>query len=361
MENIELYKNPIMITSQFTMCGNCFRADTYRGCDFGCKYCFANNRQGNFAVKDEIAAIHLIEKWMFEAIEKGETNNIKKELLHNRVPLHLGGMADPFQKRELKYGITKEFLKLTAKYKYPVNISTKTDNLTDEYFKILNPEHHTFQISLIGLTDNYIRKYETNTPTAIQRIEFIKELKSRGFWVSIRIQPLIDLQEAIELIKQTDKYVDYYTVEHCKIPKANRLIQDFMFENISTELKHLYLKYTKNEMDYELPSYYKKENIDKIRAITKVKIGCGDNDLHIFSDSLNCCGIDTMPDAFKNWLKYNSMYIKMTGDRTQWYPKQSCNVCLNSVTQVKGFNTTKQYVDRYYNTYYGNDAQGKLF
>ena len=106
-EKTELYKNPINITSQFVMCGNCFRADTYRGCNFGCKYCFANNRQGNFKVKNEIAAINLIKKWMFEAIEKGETNNIKKEMINKYVPLHLGGMADPFQSREWKHGITK--------------------------------------------------------------------------------------------------------------------------------------------------------------------------------------------------------------------------------------------------------------
>ena len=359
-EKTELYKNPINITSQFVMCGNCFRADTYRGCNFGCKYCFANNRQGNFKVKNEIAAINLIKKWMFEAIEKGETNNIKKEMINKYVPLHLGGMADPFQSREWKHGITKEFLKLSNKYNYPVNISTKVAHLPDEYWELLNPKIHTFQISLIGVSDEYIRKYETNTPLASERINFVKELKRRGFWVSIRIQPLIDLDEAKQLIELTDKFVNYYTIEHLKIPKANESIRKFMFDSIGYELSHLYLKYTKNEMDYELPSYLKKQNVDLLKSITDVKIGCGDNDLHIFSDSLNCCGIDTMPKAFNNWLKYNSMYIKMTGDRTQWYPKKNCNVCLNSVTQIKRYGI-KEYVDKYYINFYGHPDQQTLF
>ena len=34
--------------NQFKFCGNPFRIDTYRNCDFGCKYCFANARQGKF-------------------------------------------------------------------------------------------------------------------------------------------------------------------------------------------------------------------------------------------------------------------------------------------------------------------------
>lgn len=359
--NNKIYKNPIQITSQFVMCGNCFRADTYRGCDFGCKYCFANNRQGNFAVENEIADIKLIEKWLYEAIEKNETNNIKKELLNARVPIHLGGMSDPFQKRENKYKITKLFLKLTQKYKYPINISTKIASLDEEYFEILNPEYNTFQISLIGMNDSFMRKYETNTPLSKQRINFIKLLKERGFWVSVRIQPLINLNEAILVIKETQSFVDYYTIEHLKIPKANKLIADYMFNNMDIELKHLYLKYPKNEMDYELPSYYKKQNIDKLRQFTKVKIGCGDNDLHIFSDSLNCCGVDCMPQAFNNWMKYNSMYLKMTGDKNVWFPKKSCNVCLNSVTQIPGFITTKQYTDRYCTLYYGDENQMLLF
>ena len=42
----ELYKYPMALTQQFKHCGNPFRIDTCKGCDFGCKYCFANNRGG---------------------------------------------------------------------------------------------------------------------------------------------------------------------------------------------------------------------------------------------------------------------------------------------------------------------------
>jgi len=353
----ELYKNPIMITSQFPMCGNSFRADTYRGCDFGCKYCFANNRNGNFKVKNQIGAIHLIKKWMHEAIIKGEENNIKKEMLKNYVPLHLGGMSDPFQSREWKYGITKEFLKISNKYNYPVNISTKTSYLPTEYWELLNPDIHTFQISLIGLSAEYTRKFETNTSAPIERINFIKELKKRGFWVSIRIQPLIDIKEAISLIKATDKYVDYYTIEHLKLPSDNRLMMDTMMPLISDLKVGLISK----GREYEFSGKEKLKNIKLIKSITKVKIGCGDNDFHILSDSLNCCGIDVMPKAFNNWIKYNSMYIKMTGDRKQWYPKKNCNGCFNSSCIVKGYDNIKQYTDRHYIKQYGEPAQVELF
>ena len=43
-----MYKYPIALTQQFRFCGNPFRVDLYKGCDFGCKYCFANSRNGGF-------------------------------------------------------------------------------------------------------------------------------------------------------------------------------------------------------------------------------------------------------------------------------------------------------------------------
>jgi DNA repair photolyase len=353
----EKYKNPILHTSQFVMCGNCFRADTYRGCDFGCKYCFANNRQGNFETKDQVADIQLIKKWFHDAIIKGDTGNIKKEMLNHRVPLHLGGMADPFQTREWKYGATKELLKISSQYQYPINISTKTASLPEPYFEILNPQIHTFQISLIGITDEYVRRFETETPTPAERINFVKQLKDRGFWVSIRIQPLIKISEALRLIGETDRFVDYYTVEHLKLPSDNT----YMMRNLLPLLHDVPEKLIPKGREWEFGGATKESNIARIKNSTKVRIGCGDNDFHTLSDSLNCCGIDTMPEAFGNWMKYNSMYIKMTGDRSQWFPKNDCTGCFNSTCVVTGMKSVKDYTERYYRKLYGDDHQSSLF
>lgn len=356
-EKTKEYTNPIMITSQFHMCGNCFRADTYKGCDFGCKYCFANSRHDGKLFGESIARIQLIEKWFKDAIEKGEENNIKKEMLKHYVPLHLGGMSDPFQKREWKHGITKRFLEISNKYNYPINISTKTSYLPDEYWNLLNPEIHTFQISLIGVSDEYIRKFETNTPLASERIKFVKELKSRGFWVSIRIQPIIDINEVLELIKLTENYVDYYTIEHLKIARDSTNIQKTMLHLIENMNVGLVAKFR----EYEFDSNTIYRNIQKIKNATNVKIGCGDNAFHIMSDSFNCCGVDTMPTAFNNWMKYNTMYIKMTGDRNVWFPKRTCNGVFNSKLLTKGLHFVNEYVEEIYPRIYGDDRQQILF
>lgn len=338
-----LYKYPMALTQQFKHCGNPFRIDMYKGCNFGCKYCFANNRGGGIKRDSQIADFSIVEKNFDKAFNQTdkEYKNITIEMLRHRVPLHLGGMADPFQSREKKYKLTYKLLELTNRYNYPVIMSTKTAHLDDEYFNVLNPEIHAFQISLMSMNEDYIRNCETNTPTPQERLEFIKLLKSKGFWVSIRIQPMTSLDEAKEVVKQCSGIVDYITVEHIKIGNDNSNKKDiFKMFNLNPD------DFFSSGREYEIKTEIKRKNIEELKALSSCPIGCGDNDLHELSDSNNCCGIDTINENFNNWIKYNAMYIRQTGDKTQWYPKNNCSSCINCEGRKSGY-FFKDYVDEY--------------
>jgi len=338
-EKTDLYKNCLLMTQQFRFCGNPFRADTYQGCTFGCKYCFATQRNYYGNKSNKSADINV-----FKRFKEGKGKGVEKELISNNVPIHLGGMSDPFQHREFKEKRTLEFLKIFNDY--PVSISTKTSHLTDDYWQILNPEFHTFQISLISDNEETIRKFEKNTPTAKERISFIKELKKRGFWVSVRIQPIVDVKEAISLLSKLYGYIDYATVEHLKIPinGGDEIINEMFSKIHDPENYHIWRNYFKPKIQVI------KNNIDIIKSHTNIKIGCGDNEIHQLSGSLNCCGLDCMPDSFKNWIKYNSMYILMTDDKSQWYPKTKLtqsNIPPNTMNKYNGLTDFKVYVDKY--------------
>jgi len=342
-----MYKYPIALTQQFKFCGNPFRIDTYKGCNFGCKYCYANSRNGNYSSDFDVADFNIIEKLFYKAFDTQKAyKDINIELLRHKVPLHLGGMSDPFQDREWEYGLTYKFLQLTNKYNYPVMISTKCANLPEKYWNILNPNIHAFQISLIGFNDNFIKVHEINTPTATKRIEFIKLLHNKEFWVGLRIQPLIDIYEAISLIKNVEDYINYITIEHLKIPKDNKTVFDTY--NKILNVKENYYDYGRR--NYELKKEIKEKNVQQIKNITKIPVGVGDNDLHKLTDTRCCCGIDTINENFNNWMKYNETYF-VTGNYYKdgiWYPKSNCRNCLNSNMRISDkFKTVKDYVDYY--------------
>ena len=313
----KLYDYCIGLTQQFRFCGNAFRADTYQGCDFGCKYCFANYRGGIGVLRKNNEKTSIPANLnVFKKYIQNSGNGLTQELVNNKIPIHLGGMSDPFQKLEFETETTYKFLKIFKEY--PVSISTKTAHLPEKYYNVLNPKYHTFQISLFTDNEETIKKYELNTPTAKQRIDFIKELKNRGFWVSIRIQPLINIYEAISLLKKLDGFIDYATVEHIKVVKTgSSKLRYELFKLLGNDAAKL--KIRRNY--YKLPINEIKMNIKELKRHTSVKIGCGDNEAHELSDSNNCCGLDCMPEIFCNFLKYNSQYIRMTGDKSNWYPK----------------------------------------
>lgn len=313
-----LYKSCISCTQQFKHCGNAFRCDTYKGCSFGCTYCFANSRNtsGRWEKnKIVVGDIKSIERLFNKAFETGDkAKNYDVELLRHNVPLHVGGMADPFQHIEFskKGGNTKKLIELSNKYDYPLMLSTKVAHLPKDYWDLLDPSRHAFQISLIGFDEDFVAKFETNTPTPQQRLDFVKELRSKGFWVSVRIQPLIDLTQAMKIVDYIKGDVSYITVEHLKLPVDNHA-----FFNLFKELVNEEDYYTPKHggRNYEVIPLKKEHNfniISKLANSYDVKVGCGDNDLHHLTQSRCCCGIDTVGEKFDNYLKYNLTYF-MTG------------------------------------------------
>ena len=325
-ENI--YSCPVMMTQQFRFCPNPFRVDLYKGCDFGCLYCFANSNQSEGHDGFEVAKIKTIENLFKKAFEstKESSENINVELLRHRVPLHCGGMSDPFQTREWHLHLTKQLIELSNKYEYPISFSTKTASLPEEYFQLLNPKLHAFQVSIMGWDEEYIKKYETNTPTAQERLAFVKKLRDKGFWCSIRIQPCIDIEQAKKLVIAAGNIPSYITVEHLKIPNDNAEVKALFREDYQGSK---FYKSTNNMRNIEMYPTVKMENIRILKEIANsngVLIGVGDNDLHHLSQSRCCCGIDLAGEAFQNYLKYNLTYM-ITGESEPselWCPECNC-------------------------------------
>lgn len=331
-DNEKKYSMIPKLTQQFRFCGNPFRIDCYKGCDFGCKYCFANASNLLGRKGWQTGDIAQLERFMKRALGKDEngnytcdTNSLSMECIRQRVPMHCGGLSDPFQEREWELGITYQLLKLSNEYDYPILFSTKGIIKDEKYWEVLNPRLHAFQLSLISKNEDFIRKYETNTATPAERIAFAKELHDRGFWVAIRIQPCIDLNEAIELVEEVSGFVNYITVEHLKIDGGNDMMRSLFQEQLDSGDYHRI-----STMLFEMDTEKKAKRIEEIKKHSKCPIGVGDNDLHYMSDSDCCCGVDTIGPEFSNWIKYNLTYIaKHKGEDHSklWTPCSGCTEC----------------------------------
>ena len=82
--------------SQVILCGLPIRFDTYRGCSHLCKYCFAQRKVElrNIKTNETVASLRAF-------IEGKRTQGTN--WCDWSIPIHWGGLSDPFQPIEIKY------------------------------------------------------------------------------------------------------------------------------------------------------------------------------------------------------------------------------------------------------------------
>lgn len=127
------YKYALSPTSQFYFCGLPLRLDTTPKCTLNCLYCFAMSRGGRRTSRKLIASPDSIARKLLRALDgQGQAIDIVGEMLSRKVPIHFGGISDPFSNASVA-AISRELLVHFSNYDYPVVISTKNTNLLLEY------------------------------------------------------------------------------------------------------------------------------------------------------------------------------------------------------------------------------------
>lgn len=353
MKDDKIYHECMQLTSQFKFCPMAFRMDMYRNCSYGCRYCFANmnafHEIGTGLTTTREADVDKVRKMFQTALETDKDSmSVIVEMLRHRVPIHCGGMSDPFQKREFEIGLTKELIKISKEYNYPIVFSTKTASLPDEYYKLIDPKIHAFQVSIMGWSPEYIKKWEINTSTAQERAEFVQLLRNDfGLWCSVRIQPIINKWEAVALMLHMRDIPSYYSIEHLHVIADSWAGQEALLQHCkgsTSFIQHGGLTEFKTEVkrrDAEL--------LIKVANSFGVKVGVADNDLHRMSQSRCCCGTDTIGGGFDNYLKFNECYMSTgeTSIKELFIPKSNVRRHMNigkGKPTVYVEDVTKQYI-----------------
>ena len=277
-------------------------------------------------------------------------------------------MSDPFQSREWEMGLTKELIKISKDYNYPIVFSTKTASLTREYYDLLDPKLHAFQVSIMGWSPEYIKKWEGNTPTAQARCEFVQLLRNDfNIWCSVRVQPIIDKWEVVALMLHLRDIPSYYSIEHLHVIADSWVGQEALLKHCKGS-KSFIQKSGITEFKPEV----KRDNIVFLQKVANsfgVKVGAADNDFHYLSQSRCCCGTDTIGGAFENYLKFNECYMSTgkTDIKDLFIPKSNVRRHMNigkGKPTVYVEDVVKQYIKENINLIpleYREDVEKQLF
>jgi DNA repair photolyase len=356
--NREVYTTPFGITSQYAFCGLPLRLDTYKGCAFRCLYCFARNR-GGFRAPDDVtpADPNTIERTLARALSKGSSApGLVAEFLRHRVPIHLGGMSDPFQPAERHFRVTARTLAAVRRWDYPIVISTRGSLASEApYFSALQALRAVVvQFSFSSTNDGAARLTEPHTTGPSVLLGAMEHLASRGIPVTVRWQPYIP-----GVSEKPDVFVNrvsaagarHVSLEHLKIPvETGGQLWRQMRERTGRDFRAEYRAAGAQRGGREmlLPSDIKLGTILATRAAahrTGMTFGAADNEFQYLSDTSCCCsGVDQFP-GFEHFFRHQIAYavresagrdIRYATLAAEWSPRAKLDRFLNSHSRIDG-------------------------
>jgi DNA repair photolyase len=172
----------------------------YRGCEFGCKYCYArytheymeldgSEFEKKIFVKQNAAAIlgqDVARKYSYQrpGAEDGRPEHIA-----------IGTATDPYQPAEREYGVTRACLEELAKREgLSVSVITKSNQIVrdiDVFKRIAARSELSLNITITTLRSRLARLLEPRAPRPDLRIDAVRQLHEAGLRVGVSASPLI--------------------------------------------------------------------------------------------------------------------------------------------------------------------------
>jgi len=160
----------------------------YRGCEHGCKYCFAMYSHQYLGSEQYFSDIFIktniverLEKQLSSPSWRGEIINI-------------GGVTDSYQPIEAQYSLMPEVLRLMIKYKNPCIISTKSDLILRDYDLIAELASLTYvnvAATITCMDESIRRKIEPNGAPSLRRFAMLREFSKTDASIGLHLMPII--------------------------------------------------------------------------------------------------------------------------------------------------------------------------
>lgn len=179
----------------------------YRGCDHGCQYCYAPN-----ATKTTIA--HFQDA-------KPRTASFLADLEREAAAMQRNGQAgqqvtlcftcDPYQALDVRLGHTRQVIEILHRHGFGVCTLTKGGRRALRDLELFG-RGDAFATTLTLLDDDESRRWEPGAALPSERIDTIRQFHDAGISTWVSLEPVLDPTTALEIIRQTQAFVDLYKV-----------------------------------------------------------------------------------------------------------------------------------------------------
>lgn len=165
----------------------------YRGCEFGCQYCYARYTH-------EFMELHEPEDFERKIFVKHFDERSFRAELRN-VPLGetiaIGTATDPYQPAERRFGLTRSILETLAQSSgFRIGLISKSDLMARdiELFQEIAKRHYlTLIVTITTLDRDLARQLEPLAPRPDLRIATVRKLSSAGLRAVVNLAPILPL------------------------------------------------------------------------------------------------------------------------------------------------------------------------
>jgi DNA repair photolyase len=165
----------------------------YRGCEYGCKYCYARYAHEFMELRDpELFERKIYAKHFEAAAFRAEVRRLK---LGETV--WIGTATDPYQPAERRFQVTRQILEVFAGERgFDLGITTKSDFVACDaalMARILVRNKIRVHLTITTLDDRLARLLEPLAPRPELRLAAVKKLTAAGVPVSVLAHPVMPL------------------------------------------------------------------------------------------------------------------------------------------------------------------------
>lgn len=165
----------------------------YRGCEFGCKYCYARythefmELDGGREFEEKIYAKQVVSAGLREELRR----------ISRAEAIAIGTATDPYQPAERRFGITREILKVFAGERgRRLSVTTKSDLIVrdiDVMTEIAHANVFHANLTVTTLDEELARLLEPRAPRPALRLGAVRSLTAAGIVVNVFPNPIMPL------------------------------------------------------------------------------------------------------------------------------------------------------------------------
>lgn len=179
--------------------------NVYRGCDHGCLYCYApsatRRQKADFVASCQRP--NFLTKLEKEAAKYGAIDTGERILL--------SFTCDPYQHLDCEVRTTRKAIEILHRNGLRVAVLTKGGRRALRDLDLFTPAD-AFATTLTFLDDDRSRQWEPNTALPHSRINAIQQFHVTGIPTWVSLEPVLDPNTALEIIRQTHEFVNLFKV-----------------------------------------------------------------------------------------------------------------------------------------------------